>query len=574
MGESSRSRPPPPAADYNLRILWPLARYVEDHFGAQGLRAIADAAHVDPALLDGANRWVDAAAFEALIARVRTLVADDAEFKRACIHRIKEAYGPLRYLLWAMTPGGVFAQGAKQFRVVSTCGELEIKEHGRTWVQSSFRSRVPFSRLNCLIRQAQGAAMPTMWGLPPAHVRETACIARGDETCEIRFHWYEARRWLPSFVGAVIFAAVGLLLARLGPATISTPLGMAALGAGLGYLFEVRRTERLNEHTREEVLGALREMAHGETDARRELLEMHGRQKDWTRLVEEEMTSRAAAIQKVVADVQEVQSARASTLLGFSHDLRNPLQIIQMSTEYLKGVPALKADKDAAESLADIHQSIDRMRRMLGDLVHLTKAQREFVTMEPQDVPTTGLTDGLRRRLRALVQGRDVRSTVFATRETPESIAIDPLALDRILDNLLTNAAKYTERGSIIVELDGTPGYLVIKVSDTGCGIAAEDLERIFDPGGSNPKSRRGDSFGVGLSVVVQLLDQIGGRLEVMSRPAAGTTFWVNLPIVAERRSTVPSSADLSLVTGAAPAYDISRVAALSRVVRIRRLPA
>ena len=128
--------------------------------------------------------------------------------------------------------------------------------------------------------------------------------------------------------------------------------------------------------------------------------------------------------------------------------------------------------------------------------------------------------------------------------------------------------------GRYVVELDGTPGYLVIKVSDTGCGIASEDLERIFDPGGSNPKSRRGDSFGVGLSVVVQLLDQIGGRLEVMSRPAAGTTFWVNLPIVAERRSTVPSSADLSLVSGAAPAYDISRVAALSRVVRIRRLPA
>ena len=302
---------------------------------------------------------------------------------------------------------------------------------------------------------------------------------------------------------------------------------------------------------------------------------MHSRQKDWTRLVEEEMTARTAAIQNAVSGVQEVQSARATTLLGFSHDLRNPLQIISASTDYLEGVPALQGDTDALESLSDMHQAIDRMRRMLGDLVRVTKAQREFVQMAPQVVAIPGLTDGLRRRLRALVQGRDVRSTVFATREAPEEVNIDPLALDRILDNLLTNAAKYTERGGIVVELDGTPGFLVLKVSDTGCGIPADSLDRIFEAGGSSLRSRRGDSFGVGLSVVVQLLDQIGGRLEIMSRPGSGTTFWVYLPVVArsERMSAVPEA------TGTDGVPQLTRHAdhphssggALSRVVTIRK---
>ncbi len=128
-----------------------------------------------------------------------------------------------------------------------------------------------------------------------------------------------------------------------------------------------------------------------------------------------------------------------------------------------------------------------------------------------------------------------------------------------------------------MVEVDGTPGYLVLKVSDTGCGIAADALDRIFEPGGSSPRSRRGDSFGVGLSVVVQLLDQIGGRLEIMSRPSAGTTFWVYLPLVArnERSSTLPEAATAS--GGAALAVgprDYSSRAALGRVVTIRRLPA
>ena len=174
---------------------------------------------------------------------------------------------------------------------------------------------------------------------------------------------------------------------------------------------------------------------------------------------------------------------------------------------------------------------------MLGDLVNVTKAQRDFVTMAPQPVETSELSESLRGRLRALVHGREVRATVFATREAPAHVEIDPLALDRIIDNLLTNAAKYTERGSIVVELDGSEGFLVIKVSDTGCGIEPHALESVFEVGGSSVESRRGDSFGVGLSVVVQLLDQMGGRLEIMSKPGSGTTFWVFVPVQSARHA-------------------------------------
>ena len=568
------SRPAPVAADYNLRILWPLARYFEERFGHDGLGELASAGGLEPSAFDATNRWVSASSFEAILTRARGLVESEDEFKRACVHRIKEAYGPLRYLLWATSPGAVFAQAASTYALVSRCGEFTITPTGPTSAHGRFRSRVPFSRLNCLVRQAQTSALPTFWGLPPAYLKEDACVGRGDATCELDLHWYTTRRWLPTLVGALGAAVCGWLLGRFGMTVVPTPVMLGVLGGALGYLFEVRRTERINERTREEVMGALRDLAHDESDARRELLEMHQRQKDWTRLVEEEMTARAAAIQDAVSGVQEVHSARASTLLGFSHDLRNPLQIIRMGVDYLHGSPAVVADKDAVDSLGDMDQAIDRMRRMLGDLVRVTKAQREFVQMAPQIVPIPALTEGLRRRLRALVHGRDLRTTVFATREVPESIEIDPLALDRILDNLLTNAAKYTERGSIVLELDGTPGHLVLKVSDTGCGIPADSLDRIFEPGGSSPRSRRGDSFGVGLSVVVQLLDQIGGRLEVMSRPDAGTTFWVYLPVVArvERRSILP---ELPASTAAVDEKrQLSAGGALTRVVTIRKSPA
>jgi signal transduction histidine kinase len=571
------SRAPRESADYNLRIIWALARYVEDTYGSDALRGVAAAGGLESSDFHDKNRWVSWQVFEAILTKARSIMASEEEFKRACCHRMKEAYGPLRYILWATTPAQVFVQASKQYGLVSSCGKLSLPDHARTWAHMSFKSSVPFSRLTCLIRHAQSEALPTMWGLPPAHLRETSCVAWGDATCELRAHFYEARRWLPVLLGAGLFAGVGLLLVRIGLAFVPTPVAMGVLGALLGYLFEIRRTDRVNEQTREEVMSAFRQLAHDEADARRELLEMHSRQKEWTRLVEEEMGARTTAFQKLASGVKELHEARATTLLGFSHDLRNPLQIIQMSAEYLRTTASVTSNSDAAESVSDISQSVERMRRMLGDLVQVTKAQRDFVTMAPQPVETSELGESLRGRLRALVHGREVRTTVFTTREAPEHVEIDPLALDRIIDNLLTNAAKYTERGSIVVELDGTEGFLVIKVSDTGCGIEPSALEGVFAVGGSSPESRRGDSFGVGLSVVVQLLDQMGGRLEVMSKPGSGTTFWVYVPLQSERRrrtSTADSVTSVPPVPRSTPPVPQSQAQPLPRVVSIRKLPA
>jgi signal transduction histidine kinase len=557
------SKSPPPRADYNLRILWPLARWIEEHQGAGALEEVVAGTGTAAVDFDGKSRWVTADAFETIIARGRARMPDDETFMRACVHRLKEAYGPIRYLLWATSPGVVYGQTVKTYHLVSTVGKPSIVAQERTHfhmrIESDGRT---ISRLNCLMRQAQCRALPTLWGLPAAHVKEDACIARGDPTCELHYHWYIGRRWLPTLLGGGLAGLVGYALLRLGLATPLAALAWAVIGGFVGFLLETRRSDRINERTRREVMEALQQLAREEAEARNDLLQMHSRQKEWTRLVEEEMSARAGVFQKLATGVEDLHQARASTLLGFSHDLRNPLQIIQMSAEYLQ--EAVPTGGEAVAAVHDITQSVGRMRRMLGDLVHVTKAQRDFVTMAPQRVDTKELTGALRRRLRALAYGGEVRTTVFATREVPDHLEIDPLALDRIIDNLLTNAVKYTDRGSIVLELDGTPGHLVLKVSDTGRGIEADAVDHIFHAGGSSPDSRRGDSFGVGLSVVVQLLDQIGGRLELMSKPASGTTFWVYLPVEAVPRRSMsevsrePESADR----------------ALSRVVRIRKVPA
>jgi signal transduction histidine kinase len=202
------------------------------------------------------------------------------------------------------------------------------------------------------------------------------------------------------------------------------------------------------------------------------------------------------------------------------------------------------------------------MEALLAELMTIATQQKALAQRTPEKLEVAPLTERLRRRLRALVQGKDIRSSAFKTREAPESIETDLLLFDRVVDNLLTNAAKYTERGSIVVEIDGTTERLTLKISDTGRGISPEQIEGAFTPQGSERVARAKGSHGVGLSVVVQLLGEVGGRLEVMSKPASGTTFWVHFPLVLTARVKAPSAGE-----GLIEHYkDV-----LDRVVTIRR---
>lgn len=527
-------------SELNARLLQPIARWLGERKGEQALHAAASAAELTPAELDGTSHWIAVERFEAFLLVARSFVDDDESFQRACTHRLAEGYGAIRFVLWAVSPAAVYQQAIKTFRMVSTFGSAEIVEIGRTKLHTRYRSPRAESRLLCLLRGAQFAALPQLWGLPPAYLREDACIARGDEFCGYHLRWYDKKSWLPSALGLIVGGASFFGIAASGHGSSIGALALPALGAALGYIYETRRTGSANLAVREEVNEALRQLAREETEARREILALHQRQRDWTRLLEEDAAERSATLGKVAERLQRMQEIRDTRILGFSHDLRNPLTVMQAGTEYLRDY-ADHIGEEGGAILTDFEHSITQMRRLLEDLMKMATQQSSLAQLAPQRLDVPPLTDRLRRRLRALAQGKDIRSSVFKTREAPESIECDLLLFDRVLDNLLTNAAKYTERGSIVVELDGTPEFLTIKISDTGRGIPSEQLERAFTPQGSDRSARANDSYGVGLSVVVQLLGQIGGKLEVMSKPGAGTTFWVHFPILAvSRRPSQP----------------------------------
>lgn len=552
----------PPIAGYSLRILWSLARWVEDQKGTKALEEIAEAAGVRASDFDGSTRWVTLEQFETFLSRVAQLAGSEADFMQVCTYRFEESYGALRYMLWAISPKQLYDSAAKLSELVTTVGKFEVIRSERSTFHIRYRSSEPESRLMCLSRQAQWTVGPSIWGLPSARLEEHGCIAHGDPYCEYRLRWFDGWRILPAILGLGVGACGAFALQHMNVG-VSAWVSLPIMGAVLGHAFELRRMHSNNMKLGKEMTSALRELANAEFETRSELAAIHARQREWMQLVEEQAEERTRKLERIVDGLQGLQKSRVSTLRGFSHDLRNPLFVVRGNAQFLRGrVP----DGEEAEALRDMEAAAGQIETMVTQLMSVATGELDLVKFAPKMIDVAPLADTFRRRLRALVYGRDIRVSVFSTREAPAQIEIDTTILDRIVDNLLTNAAKYTQRGSIVLEVGGTVGamgqgngrFLTLKLSDTGRGIADEDVAKIFLPRSQNERSLP-NSYGLGLSSVVRLLAQIGGRIEVMSKPGAGTTFWAHLP----ERSAASSSSSVDELEGVE-----------SRVVHIRRIVA
>ncbi len=212
-----------------------------------------------------------------------------------------------------------------------------------------------------------------------------------------------------------------------------------------------------------------------------------------------------------------------------SHELRTPLTLIRASTEVaLRGVPA--GDVDQRELLGDVLTESDHMRRLVDDLLTLSRLDSGQLPLNPTTVDLLALLAELQRQVARLGEQRGVHVAVKAA---VGSLQADADRLRQVLLILLDNALRHTPAGGQI-NLEATPqGRMVhLSVSDTGCGIDAEHLPHIFerfyraDPA----RGREGGNAGLGLAIARGLVTAMGGQIGVRSEPGQGTTIWLLLP--------------------------------------------
>jgi hypothetical protein len=277
-----------------------LADFVRTEYGETALAETATAGEFKAEELDGRSLWVSIERIEAVLEAARARMPSDDEFKRASVFRMAEAYGPIRYVLWATSPGAVYSAAGRTYKLVTTNGEVTILSKTRTSMDARISRPTPVSRLHCVLQQAQTAALPTLWGLPPAMLREDGCVALGDAACTYHLRWFDVKRWVPSAAGLAGGVALASLLSETPYFNTIASGAITLLGLAAGYIYELHHAGGRNVRVGEEINAALRQLADEEAEARRELLSLHQRQRDWAHLLEVETTEGAQAFQQVL----------------------------------------------------------------------------------------------------------------------------------------------------------------------------------------------------------------------------------------------------------------------------------
>jgi len=224
----------------------------------------------------------------------------------------------------------------------------------------------------------------------------------------------------------------------------------------------------------------------------------------------------------------ELNRLQAEFLANMTHELRSPLNAILGAAGVLADEPPGGSGGRQVELIARQAQGL---LGLINDMLDLSKleAGRMQALVEPVDVEA--LLGELAQAAEAQLAGRPVR-VLLRLANPPRGFVTDPVFLRRVLDNLLGNAVKFTERGAITLGGGGDGPWLTLHVSDTGPGIRAEDLPRLFTRFTQleSTRTKRHSGTGLGLAIVKGLVEQLGGRVWVESREGAGSTFSVRLP--------------------------------------------
>lgn len=272
-------------ADLNMRILQSLIWFVIDNFGEDKLNSICFEAGLSAEHLKHCRGWISLEQTEIVLKLVRELVGSEEAFMEACVYRMKESYGPLRFLLWASSPIQMLEMGQRHFSTISTFSRGDFSRITDSRFRLRYHSTRKESRLMCLSRQAQSKAMPELWDMPGASLRETACVCNGDDFCEYELSVYEKSRFLPVLIGGLLGAGISALTVffRIEPFMLSTYIwGITpVLGASVGYIMELRRANRHNLKVAEDINQGLSHIVVENQETQQEILNLHQRQREW-----------------------------------------------------------------------------------------------------------------------------------------------------------------------------------------------------------------------------------------------------------------------------------------------------
>jgi hypothetical protein len=256
---------------------------------------------------------------------------------------------------------------------------------------------------------------------------------------------------------------------------------------------------------------------------------------------------RTAELEHTVAALEIASQAKSSFLAMMSHEIRTPMNGVLGMTSVLMDTPM---NDDQRRATVTIRESAESLLRIINDILDYSKLEAGAVDIETVNFDLHALFNYALEIVRTRVSTKSVALKVEIASEVPHYARTDAGRLRQVVLNLLGNAVKFTERGSITLSVsaaDAGPGKarLRVEVIDTGIGIPADKLPQLFKSFSQADASiaRRFGGTGLGLSISKMLVERLGGEIGVTSRPGEGSTFFFDLPVEICNEEDLPKAA-------------------------------
>jgi PAS domain S-box-containing protein len=265
----------------------------------------------------------------------------------------------------------------------------------------------------------------------------------------------------------------------------------------------------------------------------------------------------------------EASTAKSRFLANMSHELRTPLNAIIGITEMLREEAADAKLTDFAEPLDRVQRAGKHLLQLINDVLDLSKIEAGKTELHVETVPVAGLVRDLAATAAPLADKNGNRLVLDVAGDVG-AIEADALRLKQVLLNLLSNAAKFTEKGTVTLRAapaarDGRPG-VAFAVSDTGIGMTPEQVAKVFEEftQADSSTTRKYGGTGLGLAISKRLVGMMGGAIQVESAAGKGSTFEVWLPAA----STMETAAPAAPAPARAPAASASAPASATAAAR------
>jgi len=231
-------------------------------------------------------------------------------------------------------------------------------------------------------------------------------------------------------------------------------------------------------------------------------------------------------------EVELANRLKSEFLSNMSHELRTPLNSIMALSRTLIMQTQEKLNDEENSYLEIVERNGRNLLQLINDILDLSKIEAGKMDMYPKHIRLKELLRVLNENLSPLASEKDIQLILNTTNDILE-IETDEIRLHQVLTNLINNAIKFTEKGTVTISAYKNETDVNIEITDTGIGISDDYIKSIFDEfrqiDGSS--SRRYEGTGLGLTIVKKLVEKLGGQISVSSIPGSGSCFLLKIPI-------------------------------------------